>query len=437
MSQATAAAPPPTGRPAAPPVQAASAPATGRGPGVPGASVPADVLAGRGIPTGLRQRRIVAALAVAVFTILTAAQLVLGANAARQAAADASQVIRIQDIKVDLLRADALATNAFLVGGLEPPEQRAAYDEAIATATGTIAAAAQAQSADQQALAELSGLVVRYASDMEVARANNRQGLPVGAAYLRQASSELRGRGMTLVDALLDANTTRADNSLANQHPLWVLVPGILTIAVLVWVNQWIARRFRRRFNIGLVLAAGAVLAATVAAVTVSGMQAAENSSLSNGSYRDLVQAAQARSQANAAKSSESLRLIARGSGKAFETAWSAQAQAVSTYLPVEVTDAWNAYTAAHAEVVAKDDAGDWDGAVALATSQTEGSSPAFAAYDKQVAGVVESTASTVRSTLDAGAWTPVLVAVGTVLAGITAAWLAWRGVSRRLEEYA
>jgi len=166
-------------------------------------------------------------------------------------------------------------------------------------------------------------------------------------------------------------------------------------------------------------------------------MQAAENSSLSNGSYRDLVQAAQARSQANAAKSSESLRLIARGSGKAFETAWSTQAQAVSAYLPVEATDAWNAYTAAHAEVVAKDDAGDWDGAVALATSQTEGSSPAFAAYDKQVAGVVESTASTVRSTLDAGAWTPVLVAIGTVLAGIAAAWLAWRGVSRRLEEYA
>ena len=39
--------------------------------------------------------------------------------------------MRVQDIQTSLLRADALATNAFLVGGLEPAEQRAEYDEAI------------------------------------------------------------------------------------------------------------------------------------------------------------------------------------------------------------------------------------------------------------------------------------------------------------------
>ena len=40
------------------------------------------------------------------------------------------QLVGIQDVRNDLVVADATATNAFLVGGLEPPEQRARYDEA-------------------------------------------------------------------------------------------------------------------------------------------------------------------------------------------------------------------------------------------------------------------------------------------------------------------
>jgi N-acetylglutamate synthase-like GNAT family acetyltransferase len=159
-----------------------------------------DLAAARGIPSALTRWRLIAALGVLAFTALTVAQLVLGMNAASRAAADADQVIRIQDLKVDLLRADALATNAFLVGGLEPNAQRAAYDDALAGASTAITAAAEAQPADQAALAELSSLVLRYGSDMEVARANNRQGLPVGAAYLREASADDIGGILQLIE---------------------------------------------------------------------------------------------------------------------------------------------------------------------------------------------------------------------------------------------
>ena len=62
---------------------------------------------------------------------LTGLQLALSWQANRTAAADTEQLIRVQGIKTNLLRADALATNAFLIGGLEPAEQRAAYDGAI------------------------------------------------------------------------------------------------------------------------------------------------------------------------------------------------------------------------------------------------------------------------------------------------------------------
>lgn len=443
MSQASAAAPPPPA-PAAAPAKPTKGKSKGAGKG--GAAAQsgqpatntgsAELAAARGIPSALVRLRLIAALAVLVFTGLTAAQLMLGVNAAKQSAADAQQVIRVQDLKADLLRADALATNAFLVGGLEPADRRAAYDSAIADATKEIAAAAQAQPLDQAALAELSGLVVRYAADMEVARANNRQGLPVGAAYLRASSAELRDRGMGLVDALLTANSARADRSLADQHPIWVAIPGVIALAVLVWVNQWLSKRFRRRLNVGVSAAAIAVLALTIAAVTASAAQSLENAGLVRGDYAELVSAADARSAANAAKSSESLRLIARGSGKAFEDQWAANAATVAQNVASDLSLRWQDYVTAHKEVVALDDAGDWDGAVALATAQDKGTSPAFTEFDDKLGADVAALSERVSTTLSAGAQTPIIVAILTVLAGLAATWGAWSGVSRRLEEY-
>ena len=149
-----------------------------------------------------------AAIAVClVFGALTALQLALSWQANRTAAADTEQLIRVQGIKTSLLRADALATNAFLIGGLEPAEQRAAYDDAIDQTVRSITDAADAQPADRAALNALSSAVLDYTGDMELARANNRQGLPVGGAYLRKASGELRSTALPIVDELVGANS--------------------------------------------------------------------------------------------------------------------------------------------------------------------------------------------------------------------------------------
>ena len=60
-----------------------------------------------------------------------------------RAKADTAQLIRVQKIQSNLLSADATATNAFLVGGLEPPAQRSAYDQAMSSTSSLIAEAAQ------------------------------------------------------------------------------------------------------------------------------------------------------------------------------------------------------------------------------------------------------------------------------------------------------
>ena len=92
--------------------------------------------------------------------------------------------MRIQAIQTDVVQADADATNAFL-GGLEPAAQREDYTEAVSSAAQLVAEAAQHQPADGAALGALNRSLLDYTSQVEQARANNRQALPVGAQYLK------------------------------------------------------------------------------------------------------------------------------------------------------------------------------------------------------------------------------------------------------------
>ena len=81
----------------------------------------------RGLAGTPGRMRVVAALAVVVTLAfgLGAGQAFRSASGAlERAGANAAQVVRVQDIRTNLVRADAAATNAFLVGGLEPKDQR-------------------------------------------------------------------------------------------------------------------------------------------------------------------------------------------------------------------------------------------------------------------------------------------------------------------------
>jgi hypothetical protein len=61
---------------------------------------------------------VVAGIIIGLVGALTFAYLAFSLSRAK---ADTAQLIRVQKIQSNLLSADATATNAFLVGGLEPP----------------------------------------------------------------------------------------------------------------------------------------------------------------------------------------------------------------------------------------------------------------------------------------------------------------------------
>lgn len=444
MSQASgqAMAPPPPQASSTRPAQAATgatAPATAAtAPGT--ATTPATAAtkpaSGLSTPAWLARIRLLTAVTLLVAGLVGAGSALAVWRATDSAAANAEQLLRAQDIKVSMLRADALATNAFLVGGLEPADRRAAYDAAISQANRDIVDAAQAQPADRQVLEALGQAVADYTNAMTLARANNRQGFPVGAGYLNQGSTELRSAALPLVDALISANDDRARSGMTvTLWPFLLLAVTALALLTLVWVNQRLAARFRRRVNPGVALAGLAALVGLGFATVATFAQSTESSTVRTGSYAQAVAASDARSAGNDAKANEALRLVSRGSGKAYEQKWVAAAKTVTD--TGVAGRQWSAYAAAHAKIVALDDGGDWDGAVAAATTAAGGSATAdFTAFDDAAKAQVEARSNATTSALQGGLVVLLVAAAFGFVLCLLAAGLAWRGVSQRLEEY-
>jgi hypothetical protein len=358
-----------------------------------------------------------------------------------RAEADTEQLVRVQSIQTNLLSADATATNAFLVGGLEPAAQRATYDQAMSRTSALITDAAQAQPADAAALAVLNQQVLEYDAAIEQARANNRQGFPVGAQYLRGASAQLRSAALPVLDELVAANAERADR---RMHVGWGAVFPVvclLGLVGLVLAQVWLARRFHRRINLG-VLAATAVLALALLAGVVGTIRLVEGvAGIRAGSFADVNAAAGARIWANNAKANESLTLVARGSGASFEQAWLDSAAVVDDRLAVlgsePLNTAWEDYVATHQEIRKLDGGGQWDQAVRLATGTGEDQANGrFAVVDTSLTETLQSSGTTTGN--DLAGWLPGLItaALLSLLAGVAVALLGRRGIAGRLREY-
>jgi hypothetical protein len=377
----------------------------------------------------------------------------------RDALADArgaaAQAVLVQRVHTSLVEADALASNAFLVGGLEPSQLRQGYTDGIETATETLATAAG--NATGSVLADLetaNAALARYTGLIESARANNRQGYPVGVAYLRQASQLLTDEVLPRLDAVSAASQDAVDDAYdRSDNARWgVWLAGIVAIAALVACQVLLSRATRRTLNVGLVAATAlTVIAFGWAALSMS--RASSRADDARGDeYRNAVALADARIAAFSAKSAESLGLINRGNAAPFEEIWAADRSDVVDALATidddsnafddvpsvdDIRGAFDGYSDVHDEVRAADNDGDWEGAVAIATGFGDGqSNAAFERFDESSAARVERYAAAVDDDL-ADAAGPLRTArlAALVLTVIAAAATAW-GFNLRMKEY-
>ncbi|MFJ5799751.1 hypothetical protein [Streptomyces decoyicus] len=270
-------------------------------------------------PGRLRVIGALLALLVVVFGAVTAWQV-----SDRSAAAD-DVVKHSQPLTADaasiyrsLADADTTAAAGFLAGDEESVATRERYATDISTASALLVKAAANSGGSDGAraqIAKLNSRLPRYTGLVETARANNRQGLPLGGAYLRYANEQMRKELLPAARALYDAETDRlaADYGAAKARPWFALAAGVVAIGALGWAQRRHYRRTNRVFNRGLLAATAAsvvVLVWLVAGHTVA--RAALTGSYEHGA-RSLRVLNEARIDALQARGDENLTLVARG----------------------------------------------------------------------------------------------------------------------------
>ncbi|MGH3169725.1 MAG: hypothetical protein ACRDN0_28075, partial [Trebonia sp.] len=180
--------------------------------------------------------------------------------------------IDAQHIYQDLSDANDTEATAFLSGGLEPFSLRQRYLSDISGAAAAIEAATSmggtAIGGSSKDLVTLSTGVPVYTGEIETARADNRLGYPLGAAYLREATTMMNGTLLPAAERLYTAENSgmTATSAQATGLPLALvtILIGLAIIVLLYRISRWLTRRTNRLLNVGL-LAAG--LAALVSLV--------------------------------------------------------------------------------------------------------------------------------------------------------------------------
>ena len=252
------------------------------------------------------------------------------ATLAARSRADAARAARTQSEPLlfqaatlynSLSDANATATTTFLTGGLEPPARRAHYLQDLRNATGSLTTLTREVGGSSEAGAAvrtIGGQLPVYSGLVESARANNLQGFPVGAAYLRQASNLLTSKILPAAKQLYAIEAKRLGDDYragTSNAPLVALAIAIgLSLVILIAAQRFVARVSRRILNVWMLLATLVIAGVSVwAVVGLIGERNALIRAQRNGS--DSVEVLTAsRVLLSRAQSDQSLTLVGRGS---------------------------------------------------------------------------------------------------------------------------
>jgi hypothetical protein len=367
-------------------------------------------------------------------------------------------LVEAETIYSALADADTTAAQAFLAGGLEPAALTQRYDTDLDKATTALTSAARRTpdgGPTAQAIQQLAAGTAQYAALVATARANNRQGLPVGSSYLSAASNLNRDTLLPQAQALFRAAQNEVDAGYSDaRSSVWVTFLVLLVLALLVALvlaQRQLSRMSHRTFNVPLV---AATVVTAILALAAGGILTAQRTHLhgadANGST-PVALLAEARILALRERGDEALTLAAHGSGSAYEDDFQAVAKRLSgtnglldkAAAAVDgnagddvqaAKEQQTAYVAVHQKVRQLDDGGDYDGAVKLAIGAD--TTRTFTALTDDVGNALTEHKATFTAEIgSAGRGLGLLTLLGPLLALVVCA-LAFAGIRARLEEY-
>jgi hypothetical protein len=361
-----------------------------------------------------------------------------------------------------LADADATVAAGFLSGGVEPSELRTRYGGDLVAAADSLAKAGTQAEGEMVTATLIDDITIQlpmYSGLVERARVNNRQGLPVGVAYLRRASELMQNSILPEAAELQQRQATRLRVAYqqAGSLALVALAAAGATLAGLIWAQVFLFNRTHRVFNIGLVAATGAVIAGLVW-WTVVGVASANSLARAFGHSRSVSDAlGPAQIAALQARAFESLELVDRN-GEAIEPDFVARMQRLArddgtggalgaakqfatdqtgSALVAAAVDGTREYARAHQEVRRLDNAGDYTKAVDIAVNTHQTS--AAAAFDRLTATLntaIKHERGAFGTDMDhARGWlTGLPIGIGGLALGAAVGVVL--GVRQRLEEY-
>jgi hypothetical protein len=391
--------------------------------------------------------------------------------AANYSAAAASVVSTREPLSLDAQRiystlsdANDAATTAFLTGGIEPAATMRRYQADISAAeAGIQRATAQGGAGTGDAARDLNVLAAdlpAYTQEIGNATADNRLALPLGAAYLREASGVMRNTLLPDAKDLYATENTSLSGASAQATglPLFcvTVVIGLAAGYLLYRASRWLRGRTNRVLNVGLV-AAGVLVVISLAwlAAAYAGARSDLLDAQARGSA--TVEAiAQVGIAVQEAHGDESLTLIDNTGDDAYQadyrnqeralgpgtgtllTAASAAAQGTpaAPAASAAVSDV-RAWFAAHARVRSLDNHGNHPQAVASVLGTGQGDAGAsFARLSGDLTSAITSDQAVFNSTARSATTAYTALEPGVIVAALLmAAACAW-GLSRRLAEY-
>ena len=350
--------------------------------------------------------------------------------------------------------ADAAAATAF-IAGTEPQPVRQRYEQAITDAAVAVTRASSGLTDEPmvQLLGRINARLAVYTGLVETARTNNRAGNPVGSSYLSEASSLMQQQILPDAQRLYEVTSGRVDaeTTASTRIPLPVILIVLSTLLFGVFANRWLAKRTRRRVNIGFVAGGMAVLIMLIWVGTALVISTVDSRSAKDTAAESLKTITSLAITAQQARADETLSLIRRGDANIRKQSYyqriDQMQQQLAQYLAREdsidkadLSDAQQLlerWRAADDRITAYIAVGNYRAAtqVALGTGEDD-STPAFDKLDAALSEGIEQSRNQLRSDIVNARRVLSGSTVGAAALSLVAAIAVALGIWPRLSEY-
>ena len=375
---------------------------------------------------------------------------VMGRESATAASVNITEPLLVdaQTVYTSLSDADTTAAGALLAGPIEPTALRQRYALDVARASSAAEDAARRSQSSSTLVTSLNSLSVGipiYTGLVQEAVVNNRLGYPVAGAYQGEASSFLRTHLLPAAHQVYRSELAQLESNQSSAKAVGPLIGALLllllTLGVLIAAQVWVRRRFRRRVNVGLLVATVLVGVLAVWALVGATAQANRIDAAAAAGTGPLDAYTQARQLALQARADDELTLVSRGSVGSyavdFAAVWPQLKGVIATQQDSHSTSAAAALLVAHNRISALLSEGQFLKAIAVGSGTSSDGLPAIAAHlDASLVSGLDTAQQRFNSDTTSAANDLSGLAWGVVIVCLVALGLALVGLRSRAKEY-